>query len=86
MSLNPADEPAVYTGGVLGVFAAGVTVASAFGWIHWSAEQQVAVASLAVIVLPVLQGLITRQFVRPRARSVPAPSGRGKPTAPPRPH
>lgn len=80
--LNPVDEPALFTGGALGLFAAIVTVAAAFGWIHWSAAQLTAVSGVAVIVLPVVQGLITRQFVRPVARSVPKPGGKHHATAP----
>lgn len=80
--LNPVDEPAVFTGGAMGLFAALVTVAAAFGWIHWSGAQLTAVLGVAVIVVPVMQGLITRQFVRPVARSVPKPGGKHRVTAP----
>lgn len=69
--LSPTDEPAVYTGGVLGLFAAVVVLAAQFGWIHWSPSQTVAVAAVATIVLPWVQGLITRQWVRPVWHSVP---------------
>lgn len=69
--MGPADEPAVYTGGVIAGFSALVTLLSAFGVIRLSTEQMAALAAFAVIVLPWLQGLITRQWVRPVAHSLP---------------
>lgn len=68
---KPADEPAVYTGAAMALFAATIAAASAFGLIDWTPEQQAAAAGLAIIVLPALQGLITRQWVRPAGKSIP---------------
>lgn len=67
-------EPAVATAGLVAAFAALVTCAHAFHWIDWSPEQSGSVAGVAVIILPVIQGLITRRWVRPVALSVPAPA------------
>lgn len=79
---TPADEPAVYTGGAMALFAAAVTAATAFGLIHWTPEQQVAAAGVAIIVLPALQGLITRQWVRPAGKSIPVPPDPGSTISP----
>lgn len=66
-------EPAAVTAGLMSLFAAVVTMAHAYGWIDWTPEQSGSVAAVMVIVLPVVQGMITRRYVRPVARSVPRP-------------
>lgn len=63
-------EPAAVTGGLMALFAAVISAAHAFDWIDWSPEQSGSVAAIAVIVLPVIQGLITRRYVRPASRVV----------------
>jgi hypothetical protein len=75
-------EPAVVTGGVMGGVAAVVTLLTEFGVIHLSAEQAAAVAAVAVVVLPILQGLVTRQWVRPAALSRPIYTTPPSPTPP----
>lgn len=66
-------EPAVTTGALMAAFAALVTCAHAFHWVDWSPEQSGSVAGAAVIILPFIQGLITRRWVRPAVLSVPLP-------------
>ena len=71
MSLpKPADEPAVYTGAAMALFAATIAAATAFDLINWTDEQAAAAAGLAMIVLPALQGLITRQWVTPASKVI----------------
>jgi hypothetical protein len=76
-------EPAVVTGGIMGAFGALVTVLAAFHIVHLDAEQAGALAGLAVIVLPPLQGFITRQFVRPVHLSTPLVPPGGSLSVPP---
>ena len=64
-------EPALVTGGLVALASAVITAAHAFRWIAWTPEQSGAVAAVMVIVLPPLQGWITRRYVRPAARSLP---------------
>lgn len=64
-------EPALVTGGAVALFAAFVTACHAFHWIDWTPEQSGSVAALAVIILPPLQGWITRRYVRPAKLSAP---------------
>jgi hypothetical protein len=76
-------EPAVTTGVLVTLFSAVISAAHAFDWIDWSPEESGAVAAVAVIILPVIQGLITRRWVRPAALSVPAPAPASGTVVPP---
>lgn len=71
-------EPALVTGGAMALFAALVTVCHAFDFIDWSPEQSGAVAAVAVIILPAVQGWITRRYVRPVKTSIPAEPDPGR--------
>ena len=79
------SEPAVVTGGLMGAFGAFITALNAFDLVTMTADQVAALAGVAVIILPLVQGLVTRRLVRPAKLSISAPSAGGDHLEPPTP-